>query len=419
MGLPAVHLGRLYTPVSGEGWVDIPMGALAVDRYGVIERVGTREDVGAAGEGCSEIDHGSALIVPGLIDCHQHLCHYQWTYLVRGLRQWLDRIYRLEIEFEDAVHAREIARRFYGCLVRNGTTTCCVHGPYFVTGTDAAFEAAAQTGLRVLMGMNAADRNLPEPLRRSPRQAIEDAVRLWAKWDNGGKGQLDYCFTVRPAYCASAELLHGMAQAATAHSARLQNHLAEDADMQREILRYFPGASGEVSVYERTGFLGPRTIMAHGIFLDDLEMDRLAYLGTSLIHCPRSNLLTSPRQMPLARLSRRGIAVGLGTDLGGGKGLSMFRVMEDAMKASRDISVHDALRLATIGGARALGLDSRIGTLEVGKEADFVVLRPKAFQERADAGLMDIEGALSSLVFNGDDRDVVAVYVNGAKLKGA
>jgi guanine deaminase len=124
------------------------------------------------------------------------------------------------------------------------------------------------------------------------------------------------------------------------------------------------------------------------------------------------------KQFQLEMAQRRGIRVGLGTDLGGGKGLSMFKAMEDAMKVTSKLSVHDTLRLATIDGAIALGLGDRIGTLEIGKDADFLVVSPKLAMATGGQTVA-IADLLSSLIFRGDDRDVQVVNVKGRCLKGA
>lgn len=410
---PALYLGRLYTPQTGGGWLYLEEGAFAVGPTGRIEEVGPVEGLLSRFPDHRRIDYRSDLLIPGLVDCHQHLCHYCWTRLVPNLQAWLEHIYPLEMAFEDAGHAGRVARRFFADLVRNGTTTCCVHGPYFAEATEAAFQAADRAGLHVIMGMNAGDHDLPSPLRRPAEASTRDAIELHRRWDGAAGGRLAYAFTVRPAYCASATLLRLTAAAAGDRGAQIQCHLAEDAQGKATILRRFPACGAETQVYAVAGLLGPRTIMAHGVYLEAEDRDRLAASATALVHCPRANLLAGGKQMELLPLRERGIRVGLGSDLGGGKGLSLFRVMEDALKVTPSLSVHDVFRMASLEGAGVLGLADRTGSLESGKLADFVVTRPKDVNDFPGAPATGLDDWLSGLAFRGDPHDLAAVYVGG------
>lgn len=412
-----LHFGRIYTPLRAGDWLDLPEGAMAVDKEGGIVAVGSRQDIQGRFPHSRCVDYSAFLIAPGLVDCHQHLTHFHWVRLMPNLLEWLEEIYEVEEDFRDTSFAAQTAKLFFSELARNGTTTCCVHGPYFAEATNAAFQQAAESGLRVLMGMNAGDTNLPDSLQRAARVSTAEAIGLCRRWDGASRGLLSYCFTVRPGYCASADLLAAVAEAAAHKEARLQCHLGEDAEGQAEILRRFPGQASETGVYDAAGLLAQRTIMAHGIHLTDQDYELLSERGVAIAHCPRANLLAGGRQLDLKRVQGHGIRVGLGTDLGAGKGLSMFRTMEDALKVTPSLSVHDLFRLAAIDGARVLGLQARVGALEPGMEADFVVWAPKIGS--ATEAKRSIEDVLSALVFRGDDRDVRAVYVRGKKVHGA
>lgn len=414
---PVLHRGPVYTHLTGAGWLNDDDGAIAVSEVGRIEAVGRFDSLAGRFPGRRVIDHRPHLLIPGLVDCHQHLCHYSWTRLVPDLRGWLKQIYPLELAFQDAGYAERAARRFFSDLIRNGTTTCCVHGPYFAEATEAAFKAAEGAGLRVILGMNAGDRDLPAPLLRPASRSTGDAIELHRTWDGVAGGRLAYAFTVRPAYCSSADLLWRTATAARDRGARIQCHLAEDTAGTEAILGLFPDCGTEAEVYERHGLLGPKTVMAHGVYLDDVGRGRLAVSGTSVAHCPRANLLAGGRQMDLGRLLGSGIRVGLGSDLGAGKGLSLFRVMEDAMKVTPGQTVHDVFRRATLEGAAALGLADRVGSLEAGKEADFLATCPRDVNDFPGAPPAELDDWLSSLIFRGDSRVVREVYVGGRLLR--
>lgn len=409
------YLCRIYTPLAQGGWVDIPDGALVITE-GTIRYVGSRTDAISRYPSSVIKDYSSYLIVPGFVDCHQHLCHYDWIRLIPNLMKWLEQIYKIEARFKDLEYAVSVSRRFFSSLIKNGTTACCVHGPYFVEATNAAFQVASEMGLRVLMGMNSADKNIPPTLRTSTTTSTEEAKQLCRKWNGAAGDRLSYCFTVRPAYCASTKMLQSVSQAANELQARIQSHLGEDAEGQQRILQMFGGYHSDTEVYRDFNLLGRQTIMAHGVHLSDTDWGILSENGVSVVHCPRANLLAGGRQFDLRRARQFNIPIGLGTDLGGSKGLSMFRAMEDAMKVSPDISIHEIFRLGTLDGATALGLADKIGSLEVGKDADLLVLCPKIVNGEPSIASFHIDDLLSSLAFHGDDRDVKVVAVKGERI---
>ncbi|TPG35031.1 amidohydrolase family protein [Mycolicibacterium hodleri] len=413
MNQGAVYLGRIYTPQAGGGWLELSRGALAVDRRGHIDDIGPAGELLSRCRGRTVVDFGEQLIVPGLVDCHQHLCHFDWYRLIADAMVWLKTIYELESRFNEPEYAWSTARRFFDALRRNGTTTVCVHGPYFAEALDIAFEEARSSGLRVIMGLNAGDRDLPAPLCRPAAESVADSVALHERWDGAEGGRLGYCFTVRPPYCSSPDLLAGMADAARLAGARVQSHLAEDYNGQRMILDLFPGSGSDSEVFDGHGVLGDRTIMAHAIYLQPGDLELLAARQISVAHCPRANLLAGGQQANVMALRSSGIKTGLGTDLGGGKGMSMFKLMEDALKVSPEFSVHDLMRMATLDGAVVLGLESDVGSLEIAKAADFIVTRPPLLEGSDE---VDIDTLLANLIFCGGPEVVRHVVVNGVSV---
>jgi guanine deaminase len=330
--------------------------------------------------------------------------------LIPNLLLWLKSIYRIEAMFADAVYARAIAKAFFRELARNGTTTCCVHGPYFRDATNVAFEEAEASGMRVLMGMNMGDFDLPTDLTFSSTESLNDADQLQSTWSGRAEGLVDYIYTVRPAYCASERLLRGVGDRAQAANCRVQSHLGESAAGRVRIASLFPRMKNETDVYDACGLLTSLTVMAHAVYTDYEELQILAERQVGVAHCPRANLLSGGRQMHLLKYKAAGVRVGLGSDLGAGKGLSLFRTMEDALKVTPDLSIHDLFRLATLEGAHALSLAQVTGSLEVGKDADFLVVSAKRDGREREP---DLEDTLSSLVFRGDDRDIRQVFVKG------
>ena len=218
-----------------------------------------------------------------------------------------------------------------------------------------------------------------------------------------------------------------------------QSHVSEDPGEIEEVARLFPEARDYVDVYDRAGALGERSVLAHAIHLSDRELARIVETGTRVSHCPASNLFIGAGVMPLSRWLEAGVAVGLGSDVSGGPDPSLFSVMRAgaySQMARRSLAGDDAaplgpldwLRLGTIDGARAIGLDDRIGSLEVGKEADVIVIDPARTAPMPAAGdpdlladaelLADPAALVSRLIFRAHPDMVRGAWVRGRRLEG-
>jgi guanine deaminase len=221
--------------------------------------------------------------------------------------------------------------------------------------------------------------------------------------------------------------MKGVGELASQYGAYIQTHLAENPAELQWVRELFPEARSYTDVYFRAGLLGPKTVLAHAIHISSDERRLLAETGTCLSHCPTSNLFLESGLMPLRELMDIGLRIGLGSDVGGGPTLSPFEVMRSAMyvhTARRflsdfgggDISLATAFYLATLGGAQALRLDDKIGSLDRGKEADFIVVNPQRLSPLPPEKEPEIlpDTLLSRLIFRGDDRIVEQTYVRGA-----
>ena len=199
----------------------------------------------------------------------------------------------------------------------------------------------------------------------------------------------------------------------------VHTHLAENTDEIREIGRLFPESRSYLDVYDRFGLLRERSMFAHCLYLDATDRDLMAEKGAAAAFCPTSNLFLGSGLFDLRSMSSAGIAVGLATDVGGGTSLSLLRTMSEAYKVlqlqGQTLPATRALYLATLGAARALRLDDRIGNLEAGKEADFVVLDAAGsnISARRAQATTSIEEWRCSRIFLGDDRSNGATYLQG------
>jgi len=184
----------------------------------------------------------------------------------------------------------------------------------------------------------------------------------------------------------------------------VQSHLAENIDEVEWIHELFPGKASYAAVYDDAGLLGPRTVMAHCIHLSAKEIDLLAERAVKVAFCPYSNRALHSGTMPYRKLGEAGISISLGTDIAGAPTLSMFEQMREAIRAT-GMTPAEALYLATLAGAAALGLSDRIGNFVPGKDADFLAVELKS---RATA-----EEALSTLGLHCNKNWVAEVYVRG------
>ena len=370
------------------------------------------------------------VLMPGLVDLHLHLPQFPSAGLGAGLDllTWLERhIFPLERAF-DAEVAADLAPRVFRALAAAGTTTVLAYGAIWAESLDACFQAAEAHGIRAILGKVMMDRvtydeNLP------PERILETSLRqsrdLAERWNGRDAGRLRYAVTPRFAVSCTAEMLRESAALARETGSYWQTHLSEDRGEMQAVADLFPEARDYLDVYDRAGALGPRTIMAHAIHLSDRELDRLVETGTRIAHCPASNLFLASGMMPLARYLERGAIVGLGSDVAAAPDASLFTQMrtgfyvQNALRVTTDddrpiLDPMGWLRMATYEGARALGLEDSIGSLEAGKEADLIAVDPS--MTLPVPGMADDEdpaALISRLIFRSHPQMVRGAWVRG------
>jgi guanine deaminase len=357
-------------------------GALLV-RDGRIAASGDYDTVRADNREATVVDWRGGVLLPGLIDTH---VHFPQVRILGGfgltLLDWLDRLaLPEEARMADEAYARRTAATFLHALASHGTTTALVFGAHFAPAMAAFFEAAAASGLRIASGLVLSDRLLPPELHRPPDEAYRESGELIDRFH--GRGRLRYAVTPRFARSTSEAMLEVCQTLLREHDTVLaQTHINESPGEIAETARLFPWARDYVAVYERYGLAGPRAVLAHDVHVTASELERLAAARTTVAHCPASNAALGSGIFPLRRHLEAGVAVALGTDVGGGTGFGMLKEALQAYLMQRvapDGMVLDPghlLYLATLAGAEALGLEGEIGDFRAGKAADFVYLRP-------------------------------------------
>jgi len=413
-------------PHSEESAIEYFEDGLLVIEDGVVSQLGAAEDVLPTLSAETQLeDFGGKLIVPGLIDCHVHFSQVDIIASYgEQLLDWLNRYaYPAEAQFSDAQHARSVADFFLDELLQNGTTTAVVFATVFPQSVDAIFASAEERNMRLIAGKVLMDRLCPKELCDDPQTGYTDSKALIERWH--GKGRLGYAITPRFALTSSDEQLEAAGHLAAEYpDTWVHTHLAENQEEVDEIATLFPWSRSYLDVYDRYGLLRDRSIFAHCLHLDAADRALMAEKGGAGAFCPTSNLFLGSGLFDLKSMSDAGIRVGLATDVGGGTSMSLLRTMSEAYKVlhlqGQPLPASRALYLATLGAAEALRLDDRIGSLEPGKEADFIVLDSGAssITARRAQTAMSVDELLFALIFLGDDRHVAATYLLGQRHPG-
>ncbi|MGP4955096.1 guanine deaminase [Pseudomonas helleri] len=394
---------------------------LLVVEDGKITALGNAADLLASLPADTDITfYSDALITPGFIDTH---IHFPQTGMIGAygeqLLDWLNTYtFPCENQFADKAHAEKVADIFLKELLRNGTTTALVFGSVHPQSVDALFEAAQRLDLRLIAGKVMMDRNAPEYLTDTAESGYNDSKALIERWH--GQGRLHYAVTPRFAPTSTPEQLSLAGKLLSEYpDVYLHTHISENLKEIEWVKSLFPERKGYLDVYDHYQLLGERSVFAHGVHLCDEECARLAETGSAVAFCPTSNLFLGSGLFNLPMAEKHKLNVGLGTDVGAGTSFSLLNTLNEAYKVMQlqgaRLNPFKSLYLATLGGARALRLEDKIGTLKPGTDADFVVLDYNAtplMSYRLQQS-KDIADTLFVLMTLGDDRTVEQTYAAG------
>ena len=405
---PVLINARWVVPVEPAGVV-LERHSVAV-RDGAIEAVLPTDQALEAHPDYSRIDLADHALIPGLVNAHTHAA----MTLLRGLADDLPLMRWLQEHIWPA-ESRHVSAQF----VRDGTLIACAemllggitcfNDMYFFP--HAAVEAVLETGMRAAFGMIVID--FPTAYASDPDDYLAKGLALRDRYRD--HPLLSFCLAPHAPYTVSDRTFGKVATMAAELDCPIHCHVHETED---EIARSV--AEHGVRPLERLrslGIVGPNLISVHSVHLTPGEIDLLASHGSSVAHCPSSNLKLASGFAPVAALIARGVNVALGTDgAASNNRLDAFQEMRQAAllakavaKDAEAVPAHTALRMATLAGARAMGLEKRIGSILPGKRADLTAVR------LAGPGLSPLFDPVSHLVYCAGREDVSDVWVDGQR----
>jgi 5-methylthioadenosine/S-adenosylhomocysteine deaminase len=387
----------------------------SIVRGDVLIRDGRISKVGGTGLGADTvIDATDCAVIPGFVQTHVHLCQT----IFRGaaddlaLIDWLKRrVWPME-----AAHSAESiaasARLGIAELIKSGTT--CALTMETVNHTAEVFRVVEETGFRATVGKCMMDKGdeVPRALQEQTDNSIRESIELLEAWHGKAEGRIRYCFAPRFAISCTRELLQKVGKLARARGVMVHTHASENR-IECELVQEETGLRN-IAYLDQVGLTGPHVALAHCVHLSVDEIQTLRTTGTNVVHCPSSNLKLGSGMAPIAKLLEEGISVSLGADGAAcNNRLDMFTEMRTAallqkvLHGPEVLPAKRVLRMATLDGARALGLDGEIGSLENGKKADLSLVRLDHLHSTPSADIV------SSLVYSAEANDVDTVVIDG------
>lgn len=367
---------------------------------------------------CRVLDATGCAVLPGLVQAHVHLSQT----VMRGMADdlpllaWLrQRIWPLEAAHDEASLTAS-ARLGLAEMLLAGTTTILDMGT--VHHQDAIFTAMRDSGIRAFGGKAMMDmgEGVPRRLRESTRRSLTESERLISDWHGAGEGRIAYALAPRFVLSCSESLLRAVGALGRERGLLVHSHAAEHAEERLAVRRAL--GTTDVEALSSCGIHGPGTVLAHGVQLSSAEVRKVARQGTRFVHCPSANLKLASGIAPIVAMRRAGVVLGLGADGAPcNNRMDPWTEMREAslLAKAREgdataLGAMDALAMATVDGARVLGIADRTGSVEVGKQADLVVVSLAGAHVGPEG---DVAGRL---VYSASAADVRHVIVDGRVL---
>lgn len=371
-------------------------------------------------------DYGDRLIVPGLVDLHLHAPQYSFRALGMDLEllEWLNtRTFPEEAKYKDKEYARKAYSIFADNMKRSATTRACMFATLHREATEVLMDLMEATGLKTMVGKVNMDRNCPDFLMEESAQVSAGDTVKWLEETAGKYKNTQPILTPRFIPTCSDELMERLKEIQAQYNLPVQSHLSENQGEIAWVKELCPWSEFYGDAYDHFGLFGNgvKTIMAHCVWPPEKEIERMKENGVFIAHCPQSNTNLSSGIAPVRTYLDQGMNVGLGTDVAGGVGESVFRAMADAVQVSKlrwrlvdesqkPLTTEEAFYLGTKGGGAFFG---KVGSFEEGYEFDAVVLNDESLKHPQP---LDIKNRLERFIYISDERHIDAKYVAGTQV---
>lgn len=355
-------------------------------------------------------DMSHCFVTPGFIDTHTHIVQHRIRGFYRPhLIDWLnDFTFKEEAKFESSAYAQQVTHDFFQEALSKGSTCIVGYMSIHNEACDIAFKNAAKTGIRAIIGKVMMDQNCPDFLKEDTDQSLSESIELYHKW-NDYDNRLNYIFSPRFAPTCSKKMMLSVGQFINDHQAYMQTHLSENRNEIEWIEQLYPEFKSYTDIYYQTGLMTPKSIFGHCIHLAEDEMNLFNKTQSKIAYCPDSNFYLKSGEFNAKDCSEHNVPFAVASDIGAGTSLYMpyHAKMSIFRQSHYPLTPKDAFYAITLGAAKILGFDHKIGSIEVGKEADIV------FFENPYQYINSAEEYLSKLVFTSMEANIKEVLVKG------
>ncbi|MGM0472336.1 MAG: guanine deaminase [Bacillota bacterium] len=397
-------------------------GYIVVDEEGKVKEVSS--ELSNQYDQSDVIDYGDKLIIPGMIDTHVHAPQFanRGLGLDKELLPWLETYtFPEESKYSDLDYAKEAYTNFVKELWKHGTTRSIIFATIHRESSELLMDLLNQAGLGALVGKVNMDRNSPDNLVETTAESLAATEKFITNTKDKYE-LIEPIITPRFVPSCSAELMEGLGELASKYDITVQSHISENQNEIDWVADLHPEAENYGAVYDQFGLFGQQpTVMAHGVYLTDEEIEVMADRNIFVSHCPHSNTDLASGIAPIRKITENDVPVGLASDVAGGHDISMSSVMTSAIQVSKlkwvesdheyePLSAKEVLYLATKGGGKFFG---QVGSFEPGYEFDALVIDD---QNIKDVNERTIEERIERYIYLGDERNIVDRFVKGQRL---
>ena len=372
-------------------------------------------------------DLGAGVVIPSFIDLHVHAPqHMQMGVgLALGLLDWLENhTFPRESRFADEAYARALYPLFAAELLRQGSLRSVVYGTVHLESTLILAQALEKAGLIAFVGKVNMDRNAPDDLKETSAASFKGSEEFCRRL--AGQGRVRPIVTPRFAPSCTKKLMKELGRLSQRLNLPVQSHLAETLTEVQWVSQLFPESRSYTDVYNDCGLLGPASLMAHAIFLNDEEINLIMEREATLVHCPSANINLGSGIMPMGRYLDTGVNLGLGSDVGAGHTLAMYRSVVQVVQAStllrilrpeenhRAVTLSEVFYLATMGNGKFFTRQGWVpcGAFEPGMSFDALAI-DMGLPEAVDLSPLN---QLERFLYAGDDRHIKTRILAGRQL---